>query len=373
MNEIRSLKEGFGKRKILVKTIIILSLVALSLSIISTPAFARTVSLLTNSVSIIPGSNASGGTAIFLDGTTQVWSRAITGGKVTPGDAFTIANDTSAGTFYLVLTAPDSGAPDGPKNRTNTPDASYTAMGEPVDFPVNTWLSTIIDAPPPVTGTATQTGFNLQMEPVISVSLQIPAVAPFVGYYAPGYYPVGGYHYKVVDASNMTVMEEGNKGGASFDLDPTKYPVAQKNYILTAYAYNGYTTGHGDTNNPRWSVNILFSTTGGGAGVLTSNLYLNSMLNFFSLGIPSSEATKAWYVGTTPFSTVGEFINDVLGTTNVSTFGYVDYSGNMVGVRNTTSGLTGNLDLNEKMSSTKGYQVYLRQTLPPITIRNASQ
>jgi hypothetical protein len=320
-------KLGGGSRK-LIKLSVLLLLTLCLLGALACPVFARAVSLQTNIVNIVPGAAATGGTALFKDGGTEIWSRSITSGQVSPAGAFTVANDTSAGTFSLVLTAPDSGVPGGTKNRTFTLSAPYTAMGEPVDFPVNTWLQNIQDSPPPLTGTATQTGFNLEMKPLISVDLAVTTAAPYVGNYARGYYPVSGYHYVVTDAGGR-VAEEGNSSTLSFNLDPLNFPVAAINYILRSYAYNGYTTGHGGSFAPKWSGDIPFRTVAGAGGSAASaeSIVLNLKKKAGGLGLnqfsfPGALITRE----TTTVATLADLVSQInaVGTARVTLLGWWD-------------------------------------------------
>ncbi len=269
MNKICSGGRGRGKRIACLMLIIGCAFFAAS------PAHSRPVFLVTNMVNVVPGTaaNMTSG-AQFLDGSSPVWTRNLTSGHIDPSTPFTVANDTSAGTFYLRLTAPDAACPGGAKDRTTTLSAPYTAMGDAVDFVVDvSLLPTIMDTPPPVTGSAAQTGFNLEMRPLVTVNLAVITDAPYTGNYARGYYPVTGFYYQVRDASGFAV-ESGIKRISdpadriiSFNLDPNSFPAATAgDYTIVAYAYNSYTSGFGGSYAPRPSGPIPFSITGGAGG-----------------------------------------------------------------------------------------------------------
>ena len=299
------------------------------------PAEARLFSIVTNTVNIVPGTPANGGTAFFSDSSTAFTeSRAITTGKITPSGPYTVANDANAGAATLKLTASDASAPGGAKDRTISLPAGYTAMGEPVDIPVNTWLQYIIDTPPPPTGLASQIGFTLAIKPIVTATLEVKDAAPFTGNYAPGYYGATGYHYQVTLAGNSTVLTEGDLSGApgkiTFQLDPEKL-VAGQNYSLKAYAYNGQTTEKGGTFAARWSAEVLFTTVSAvGGGPITIIYNLNKptgKTGVNTISIPFDLASGITDEKAKPIKTIESLIksiNTAYGSNVVTVFGWYD-------------------------------------------------
>jgi hypothetical protein len=249
-------------------------------------------------------------------------------------------------------------------------------MGEPVDFPVNTWLSSIMDTPPPVGGTAAQVGFDLTMKPLISVSLEVTRDAPYTGNYDRQYYPVVGYHYRVTEGARL--VEEGNvPSGATavaFGLDPNNFPAAEaRSYVLRAYAYNGYSTGHGGTYDPRWSADIPFSTVAGPVVGLAAPVTINIKrtrasglgINSFSVPRASSEVVSASKEGAAVTPTITpvwnavrlcRLINEINGGPLVRTFGAWDEVNQVEkGVVITYSGTA-----IDSLEPGRGYQVYVK-------------
>ncbi|MFA6170240.1 MAG: hypothetical protein WCW67_04640 [Candidatus Margulisiibacteriota bacterium] len=307
----------------------------LMLGLFCVPAEARLFSIVTNTVNLVPGTPANGGTALFSDSSTPFTeTRALTTGKITPSGPFTVANDANAGSATLKLTASDASAPGGAKDRTISLSAGYTAMGEPVDIPVNTWLQTIIDTPPPPTGLAQQIGFTLAIKPIVTATLEIKAEAPFTGNYAPSYYGATGYHYQVTLAGNPVILTEGDLAGApgkvTFQLNPEKL-VAGQNYSLKAYAYNAQTTEKGGTFAARWSAEVLFSTvTAVGGGPITIIYNLNKPIGktgVNTISIPfdfASGVTDGNALAITTVSSLIKGINTTYGADAVTVFGWYD-------------------------------------------------
>lgn len=299
------------------------------------PAEARLFSIVTNTVNIVPGTAANGGTALFSDSSTPFTeTRAITTGKITPSGPYTVANDANAGSATLKLTANDASAPGGAKDRTISLSAGYTAMGEPVDIPVNTWLQNIIDTPPPPAGLAQQIGFTLAIKPIVTATLEIKAEAPFTGNYAPAYYGATGYHYQVTLAGNATILTEGDLAGApgkvTFQLNPEKLTAGQ-NYSLKAYAYNAQTTEKGGTFPARWSAEVLFTTVSAvGGGPITIIYNLNKPVGktgVNTISIPFDLASGITDEKGNPVKTIESLIksiNVVYGPNAVTVFGWYD-------------------------------------------------
>ena len=305
------------------------------------PAEARLFSIVTNSVNLVPGTPANGGKAAFSDSSTPFTeSRDITAGSITPGGPYTVANDANAGSATLRLTASDAGAPGGAKDRTISLSAGYTAMGEPVDITVNTWLQTIIDTPPPPSGLASQIGFTLAIKPIITATLEVKAEAPFTGNYAPSYYGATGYHYEVRLAGQVPIVAQGDVSGApgkvTFQLNPENF-LAGQNYVLKAYAYNAQTKEKGGTFDARWSADILFSTVtavGGGPITIVYNLTKpigKSGINTISLPFDfASGVTDDTAASVTPVDSLIMSINAAVVAVNpantdaVTVFGWYD-------------------------------------------------
>ncbi len=236
------------------------------LSLLAAPAFARSVIIQTNSVDIVPGTGATGGTATFTDSVDGAFSvvQAITNGALDPGGAF-LLHDLGAGTISLSLSALDINVPGYnagevvTRTRTRSLSHSYPAIPGVEIFTVSTWLSSIQDTPPPVLVKASQIGFDLNLKPVIQVTIESPSVDPYTVYYDPSHYSTSGsgYHYKTV--SGAIGVEKTNTAKAEFTLDPNKYD-AGKTYSIIAYAYNGYTFQHGGDFDPKWSASVDFTT-----------------------------------------------------------------------------------------------------------------
>lgn len=280
----------------------------------SSPAFARAVNIVTNSIKIVNGgANANNGTAVLNDTNTgQVWNRPITNGQITPGDSSVVANDVLSGSFSLTLTAPDSNAPDGPKDRRNVLSQSYTAMGEPVDFPVSTWLVTILDTPPPPTVKAAgQSGFDLDLYPRVDLEIELASAlaGPFTVNYDQNYYPFTGFHYEITNTANQQKKSgnitayslNGTAKNAKISLtDQAFFPKnAANNYSVIAYAYNNtYTLGHGGNYTPRWSSPpVLFTTSVAPAGgtLDLGTITLRNGINFISMPFNRKEGQIEWY------------------------------------------------------------------------------
>jgi hypothetical protein len=165
---------------------------------------------------------------------------------------------------------------------------------------------------------------------------------------------------RVIDSASITFTFANNPTLA--DVYKT-YFQGNKIYHMKVAAYNVFgVTDYSADISPAW-------TTGGG-GSVSATLNLAPGLNFFSLGVPS--AGGKWYVGATQLTTVQNLI-DAIGQDRVSTFGYVDATGTVVGVRNQGGTLTGTTGFTgSALSQTQGYQVFITPGAPiSLTIKNS--
>jgi len=292
-------KKGLRKKRLVLCLFIVMALLVV---VFSNVVLARAVVIQTNNVELVPGTKANNGEASFKDSvdTSFTLKTNIANGQLEQ-TGFTIHDQPKAGAVTVTLTAPDSNVPgySGEKvtrNRIATESKAYTEMTLPILWPLDKTLNTINDTPPPVTGTATQTGFNLEIKPVISVSLSLLSTAPYTGNYAPSKYPFSGYFVRVLKGSQ--VIEEKTSSGGSIQLAPEKYESTTE-YTVRAYAYNNLTKGHGGTYDPKWSGDIKFTTVAGpsipGTGPIKfiRNLYQYDSSKLVVNMIASPKATKA--------------------------------------------------------------------------------
>jgi len=219
--------------------------------------------------------------------------------------------------------------------------------------------------------------------------LSITEDAPYTGYYARSYYPVSGYHYEVTDVDSEAVIESGDITSSSyshtFNLDPANFPVAQAgNYSIQAYAYNGYTTGHGGTYDYKEGGSTNFETVGEApAGVPQTHTF-----NFTSnvddggpginaLAVPfAPDENDKWHatgnainIEITTADTLIKAINEAAGANVVSSFGKWTSDQILDGVMivynsETLNDIDGD-DLSELQGTTLvqglGYQIYISQ------------
>src|SRR3989338_2709899 len=164
-----------------------------------------------------------------------------------------------------------------------------------------------------------------------------------------------------------------NKSSGTFTLTGS-YFVAGATYSIRAWNRNWFSSTDDAANKIADEWTLL-----GGSGIpgtLSTTINFINGLNFFALGMPAGGLGN-WYVGTTGFNTVGELIAVLGGPTRVSTFGYVDNDGNIIGVKVNAAetGFEGSLLLNTPLSATQGYQVYMKGLTVPLvaTISNVSQ
>lgn len=170
----------------------------------------------------------------------------------------------------------------------------------------------------------------------------------------------------VGSANNVIGPSLINQSGEIFTLKGP-YFVAGATYNIRAWNRNWFSSIDDAANKVTDDWTLL-----GGSGVpgtLSTTVSFSNGLNFFSLGMPAGGGN--WYVGTTAFNTVGGLITALGGPTRVSTFGYVDNSGNLVGVKVNAEGTdfdeTG-LALSTPLSATQGYQVYMKGLTVPLVL-----
>jgi hypothetical protein len=120
------------------------------------------------------------------------------------------------------------------------------------------------------------------------------------------------------------------------------------------YTFKVCSTVDGVADSP-WAEKPFTMLSGGGP--LSAVVTLKAGMNFFSLGIPPASGNK-WYAGTSELLTIGDLIAKI-GNDRVSTFGYVDLAGNVVGVKKVGTAFEPTAALTLPLSQTQGYQVYI--------------